>query len=230
MSDIAAPAPTRHRCSPSPGSPAPPRPRQWHLPGLTSFLPLSLPPSHPLACACGAAPARLLPAWVQTCGSLRCLPAYLRALRLSLLQAKGREGVSSVIRSCDVRKGECLRTRQEAFTVASRGPGRPPSPNTHPVRHFTLHPPHPAPRGSTRLTRSLGPSPSPGHPGHLPAPPPVRTVSCPSFAWARAPRSHLRLLLPAPSVGIAPACFQLAVPQAAFRGRLEARATPSRSS
>lgn len=46
ISDIAAPALTKHRCSPSPGSPAAPRPRQWHLPGLTSFLPLPLLPTH----------------------------------------------------------------------------------------------------------------------------------------------------------------------------------------
>lgn len=91
MSDTAAPAPTKHRCSRSPRSPARPRP-----PGSGIFpasppssLPLSLPSSHPLACACGAAPSRLFPACVQTCGSLRSLPASPWALRHPLLQAKG---------------------------------------------------------------------------------------------------------------------------------------------
>lgn len=88
MSDIAAPAPTKHCCSPSAGSPAPPRPRQWHLPGSPPSS-LSLPPSHPLACACGAALARPLPAWVQTCGSPWSLPAHPWALRYPLLRARG---------------------------------------------------------------------------------------------------------------------------------------------
>lgn len=59
---------------------------------------------------------------------------------------------------------------------------------------------------------------------HLPALPSVPTASCPSLAWAGAPRSHLRLLLPAPVVGITPARLQPAVPRTASRGRLEAHA------
>ena len=36
-----------------------------------------------------------------------------------------------MVRSFNVRKGGCLRDKQEGFTVASRGPGHPPSPHTH---------------------------------------------------------------------------------------------------
>lgn len=87
MGDTAAPAPTKRRCSPSPGSRSGPAPGSGIFPAsppssLSSSL--SLPPSHPLACACGAAPARRLSASVQTCGSL-----YPWALRHPLLQAKG---------------------------------------------------------------------------------------------------------------------------------------------
>lgn len=228
MSDSAAPAPTKRRCSPSPGSPARPRPRQWHLPGLTSFLPLppSLPPSFPPTLLRLRSGSRLPPPCL--CADLWLPPV---PSRLSLgaetpsSPGQGMRGVSLVISSCYVRRWGCLRDRQEGFTVASRGPGPPPPPprtlfpstqSCSPPK--ALRRPHP---------HHLTSFPHPGRLVHLPAPPPARTASCPSFAWAGAPRSHLRLLLPAPAVGITPARLQLAVPRTTSRGRLEARATKS---
>lgn len=106
---------------------------------------------------------------------------------------------------------------------------RPGLPN--PVPYYTplpCSPSQPPPLGLKCPSRSLlDPSPARGDkPTHLPAPPRVRTASCPSFAWAGAPRSYLRLLLQAPAVGITPARLQPAVPRTASRGGLEARTSP----
>ena len=95
-------------------------------------------------------------------------------------------------------------------------------PNTHPVSYHTQLS---TPQGArSPYPLHLNPFPCPRRPVHLPALPSAPTASCPSLAWAGAPRSHLRLLLPAPAVGITPARLQPAVPRAASRGRLEARA------
>lgn len=152
MSDTAAPAPTKRRCSPSPGSPARPRPRQWHLPGLTSFLPLppSLPPSFPPTRLRLRSGSRLPPP--RLCADL-WLP--LVPSRLSLgpetpsSPGQGMRGVSLAIRRCYIRRWGCLRDRQEGFTVASRGPGPP-------LPHEPCSPAHTAAHSSRRsaaLTR-----------------------------------------------------------------------------
>lgn len=103
---------------------------------------------------------------------------------------------------------------------------RPSQPYPVPLLHTSTPLSTPTPtRGSVALPRvPREPSPASGaKPTHLLAPPPARTASCPSNAWAGAPRSHLRLLLPAPAVGITPARLQPACPSPATRGRLEAR-------
>lgn len=117
--------------------------------------------------------------------------------------------------------GFSLRYREAQPTL----PG-PPTAHLYTAQHPC---PHPGlccpslspPRALPRVP--LEPFPASGaKPTHLLAPPPARTASCPSYAWAGAPRSHLRLLLPAPAVGITPARLQLACPSPATRGRLEA--------
>lgn len=113
-----------------------------------------------------------------------------------------------------------MRDKQEGFTLAARGPGPPPT--LPPTAHSC---PPPKGLGCPHLLH-LNPSSCPEHQVHLPVPPRARTTSCPSFAWAGAPRSHLWLLLPAPAVGITPARLLPAVPRTASRGRLETRATP----
>lgn len=150
MSDIAAPAPTKHCCSPSAGSPAPPRPRQWHLPGSPPSS-LSLPPSHPLACACGAALARPLPAWVQTCGSPWSLPAHPWALRHPLLRARGDPGSAWRLVAFLPEGEDICKTGLEAFLYL---PERPSQLSPVPLLHTSapLSTPAPTP-GSVALPR-----------------------------------------------------------------------------
>lgn len=216
MSDIAAPAPTKGCCSPFAGSPAPPRPRQWHLPGLTSFLPL--PPFFP--------PTRLR----LRSGARPPLPRLGADLWLPMVSSRPSLGPETPSPLGEEMRGQLGDSQLfcRRMGMPARQPGRlhcsfqRPSP----VPYYTQLPTPPAPGLGCPSRRLLNPSPDLGvKPTHLPAPPPVRTASCPSFAWAGAPRSLLRLLLPAPAVGITPARLQPAVPRTASRGGLEARAT-----
>lgn len=160
---------------------------------------------------------------MQTCSSPRSLPAHPWVPRHPLLRARAYPGSAWRLVAVLPEGEDVCKTGLEASLYLTE---RPSQPYPVPLLHTSTQLSTPAPtRGSVALPRvPLEPSPASGaKPTHLLAPPPARTASCPSYAWAGAPRSHLRLLLPAPAVGITPARLQPACPSPATRGRLEAR-------
>lgn len=203
MSDIAAPAPTKHCCSPSGGSPAPPRPRQWHLPGSPPSS-LSLPPSHPLACACGAALARPLPARVQTCSSPRSLPAHPWVPRHPLLRARAYPGSAWRLVAVLPEGEDVCKTGLEASLYLTERPSQPyPVPLLHTSTPLSTPAPHPGlscPSQSPPRTLPPPRAPSPPTSWHRPRPEPPLALPTPgpeppaatSGSSSQLPRSESR--------------------------------------